>query len=47
MTYVSLRFSRNSKADALELVENLEEMFPWCYMDNDAVNRIKYSNTHW
>ena len=33
------RFSGNSEADASELPENLEEIFPW-------YNMFKYSTTH-
>ena len=29
---ISSRFSSNSEADASELLENLEEMFPWYYI---------------
>ena len=31
--------------DASDLLENLEEIFPWHYMDRDVISRSKYSTT--
>ena len=29
VTYMSSRFSRNSEANASEILENIEQVFPW------------------
>ena len=47
MNNSSSGFSSNSKASALELLENLEEIFIQDHMDSCAVRRFKYSTTHW
>ena len=39
----SSRFSSNSKANASELLENLEEMFTRYNIDNDVISRFKSS----
>ena len=41
---ISWRFSGNSEASASELPENLQEMFPWYYMNIDVISRFKYSS---
>ena len=43
---MSPRFSSNSEALASELLENLEGMFPLCYMNGDVVSLFKSSTTH-
>ena len=41
----SSRFSSNSEADASELLENPEEMFPWYYMHSNILRMFIYSTT--
>ena len=41
---ISTRFSSNSEANASE---NLEEMFPWYYIDSYVIRRFKPSTTCW
>ena len=36
---ISSRFSNNSEAFASELLENLEEMFLWCYIYSDMFSK--------
>ena len=38
-------FSSKSEASASELLENVEEMFPHCYIDSDVISRLNYSTT--
>ena len=40
--YISSRLSSNSEADASELLDNLEEMFPLYYMDSDVISRYNF-----
>ena len=40
-------FSSNSEANALELLKNLEDMFPLYYMYKDICNGFKSSTTHY
>ena len=38
--FISSRFSNNSEANASELRDNLEEMFPQYYMDGTVISRF-------
>ena len=40
----SSRFSSDSKADASELLENRDEMFPLCYQHGDILADFNISN---
>ena len=44
---ISSRFSGNSEADAPELPENLEEMFPRYYIDGEVISKFKSSTTNY
>ena len=43
--FITSKFSCNSEANASELQENLEEIFPRYYMDSDVIRRVKSSAT--
>ena len=32
---------------ASELQDNLEVIFPWCYLESDVINRFKHSIIYW
>ena len=34
-------------SNSSEVLQNLEEIFPRYYVENEVINKLKYSITHW